>query len=300
MTKPDKPDEPTRLLAEAERAATLRAHQTDPAVVALVVEQTRAAIERTMWIGITLGMAFTTVSVQQWGATGLAQFSLGWFAAWLLAPLVEVPLLAILRGESTASRYGVEVGGWVKRARWTLLICAYGMNTLGPWGDLVHGGGSFDEVLRHSVPVVAVLVGVEALTDLRAGLSRAVTAAVESAAAAAAATKPPPRKAAPPARPRPPRERAAVSTSPDTLPEPDDDEVEAATVGELAAARGLREFGVGWAVEHWRDDLRPVEIGDALAKLGRPVSKSERGKIRNAAAAIVAEREVLAAAGVGS
>ena len=268
-------DEAARLLAEAQRAARLRAYQTDPAVVALVVERTRVAIERTMWIGIGLGMAFTTVSVQQWGATGVELFGLGWWAAWLLAPLVEVPLLAILRGESTAARYGVTVGPWVKRARWTLLTAAYLMNTLGPWTALITGG-SFAEVLRHSVPVVAVLVGVEALTDVRVALNSAVTAAV---AAASAASKTAP-KAAAPARPRPTRGRAQPTPSDPSAEAPLPDAVvdgsDPAPPDDLTAARTARQVGVDWAVEHWRDDLRPVDIGAAMVELGRPVSKGER------------------------
>jgi hypothetical protein len=257
---------PADLLADAARAAELREHATDPAVVALAVESTRRAIERLMWIGIAIGMTFTTVSVQQWGAAGAEPYSLPWLAAWLLAPLVEVPLLAILLGEQAAARHAVKPRGWVRRARWTLLALTYLMNTWASWVAWFGGDGGFRDVLQHSVPVIAVLVGVEALTDLRGMLAEAV--------AAAAAARPPRKPAARPDK----RERKAEQRQ--TVPPPPN----------TGKAPGVREIGVAWAVENWRDDLRPVDIGEAMMRLGHPVSKGERSRIRAAALAIVEGR----------
>lgn len=283
-------DEGAELLGRAERAARRRAYDTDPAVVALTVDEARVVIERTMWVGIALGMVFTCASVQEWGAQGAPAWSLGWCAAWLLAPLVEVPLLAILRGEQVAARYGVRPGTWVRRARWTLLAAAYAMNSWGAWAAVLGGTGGWAKVLLHSIPPLAVLIAAEALTDLRDMLTRAV-------GAAASAPRPVTR---PPARPREPRTRPRPAAPPVTPPPPDEPETaEPETDGEQApAATGgtAREVAVAWALAHWDDDhrdprtgepcpIRPVHVSNHMKAIGREISKGEASKALTAAKA---------------
>lgn len=49
--------------------------------------------------------------------------------------------------------------------------------------------------------------------------------------------------------------------------------------GPLGDGRTTRQIGVGWAIDNWRDDLRPMEVGEALLALGIQCSKGERSKI---------------------
>lgn len=246
------------LMARAEQAAMIRAHQTHPAVVALTVERTRIGIERATWVGIGLGLIFTMVTVQQFGAGSAAPWSLPWLAAWLLAPLVEIPLLAILRGEQVMGRYDITPGPWVRRVRWFLLAVTYLLNTWTSWAALGAGVGGWREVVLHSAPPLVVLAAAEALTDLREGLARAIAAAGR---APTARPTPRPRPAAPPVQPPSP-------TKPVAPP-----------------GRRLRDIGVDWALDHWDDPtgargpLRPLHIRDGLMAAGTPVSKGEASKI---------------------
>lgn len=274
------PADADALLQQAREAAAIRQHQTDPAVIALAVERTRAAVERTMWVGISLGLLFTMVTVQQFAAGNAEWWSLPWLAAWLLAPLVEVPLLAILRAEQMLGRYGVTPGRWVRRARWILLCATYAMNTWASWTALADGSGGWRDVLLHSIPPITVLVAAEALTDLREALAEAITkaATVRPPAAARERTRPSPR----------PREREQTPAPEQPAPSPVPERK--AGAGPLGDGRTLRQIGVEWAVENWRDDLRPVDIGAALLAMGVDCSKGERSKIRDAAAAVIAAR----------
>lgn len=282
MSNPATPATPAgKLMFEAQEAETLRSHQTHPAVVALTVDRARRGIERTMWFGIGLGLVFTMVTVQEFAAGEAADWTLPWMAAWLLAPLVEIPLLAILRGEQMLGRYGItDPGPWVRRARWGLLTATYAMNTWIPWSRVSAPDGGWRDVLLHSVPPLAVLVAAEALTDMREALGRAV-----SKAAAA----------------RPPKLEQRERPSPRPRTKPDLDKREQAPppppppptgTGPLGDGRTMRQIGVDWAVENWADNLRPVDIGAALMALGvqPPPSKGERSKMRADAAAIIAKR----------
>lgn len=267
------PTDPAALLAEAERAAVRRAHQTNPDVVALAVDEVRATIERTMWIGIALGMVFTTASVQEWAAEGAAAWSLAWLSAWLLAPLVEVPLLAALRAEQAAARYGIAPTRLVRRGRWALLAAGYLLNTYGPWSDVLGGLGGWDKVLLHSIPPLAVLVAVEMLTDLRDMLTRAITAAAN----APRPTRPVARKPTP--APRTERTAPPLDEKPPPPPPPVD-----------PPARTARELGVEWALANWdapdgsdRGPLRPLHVREHMAGIDREISKGEASRVMAAA-----------------
>ncbi|USX54136.1 hypothetical protein [Lentzea sp. HUAS12] len=126
------------------------------------IERVAVQVDRLCWTGILLGLAFTMTNVQQFAAAGAPVWSLTWFAAWLLDPMVSLVLLAILRAEQVTARRGVRLGGWVRAAKWFTLGATYVMNT---WSAFVAGSAAL--VVLHSVPPLVVFVAAEAVTDLR-------------------------------------------------------------------------------------------------------------------------------------
>ena len=104
-----------RLRAQAAEASQVRALSTHPDVVALRVESIRTQVDRCMWLGIVLGLAFTMVNVQAFAAGGALVGSLPWFAAWLLDPMVSLVLIAVLRAEQITARYQVSDARTVDR-----------------------------------------------------------------------------------------------------------------------------------------------------------------------------------------
>lgn len=170
-----------RLAIEAAEAATLRAYQTHPDVVALRVERVRTQVDRLCWAGIVLALAFTMTNVQHFAAAGAAAWSPPWLAAWLLDPMVSLVLLAILRAEQLTYRYQVATGRWVRTAKWFTLAATYVMNT---WES--YAAGTPSAIVLHSVPPLLVFAAAEAVTDLRDKLTEAVTAALTDAADRAA------------------------------------------------------------------------------------------------------------------
>lgn len=142
------------------------------------VEQARKQVDRLCWSGILLGLAFTMTNVQGFAAAGAPVWTLVWWAAWLLDPMVSLVLLAILRAEQVTARYGVRTGGWVRTAKWFTLAATYVMNT---WQAFAHR--SPDLAVLHSVPPLVVFVAAEAVTDLRDKLSEAVHVAFANAEA---------------------------------------------------------------------------------------------------------------------
>ena len=274
------PIDATALLEQAERAATIRAHQTDPAVVALNVERVRDNADQLMWVGIAVGMVFTTITVQQWASGGgVALDSLTWWAAWLLAPLVEIPLIVILRAEQVLNRHNVHPGAVVRRTRRGLLAAAYAMNTYAAWAALLGGKWGFDDLLMHSIPPLAVLAGAEVLTDLRDAFGRVVTATVAPRPPA----RPAARKPSPTARKPEPE---ATAPPPPLPPSPPVD----------PPARGAQEIAVAWVLEHWDDEhrdprtgepcpIRPLHVLAHMKAIGQEIHKSTATKVMNAARA---------------
>jgi hypothetical protein len=155
-----------RLAADAVVAAQLRALAADPGVVALRVERIRTQTEWLMMVGIVLGLCFTMTNVQQFAATGSPVGAPGWWAAWLLDPMVSLVLLAVLRAEQLTTRHQVSTGAWPRVAKWVLLTATYLMNTWSSWA-----AGSASGVVLHSVPPLVVVIAAEALTDLQYALS---------------------------------------------------------------------------------------------------------------------------------
>ncbi|GAA2806824.1 hypothetical protein [Saccharopolyspora taberi] len=141
------------------------------------VENVRKQVDRLCWTGILLGLAFTMANVQQFAAAGSPMWSLPWFAAWLLDPMVSLVLLAILRAEQVTAQYGIRTGGWVRGAKWFTLAATYVMNT---WA--AYAAREADMVVLHSVPPLVVFVAAEAVTDLRDNLTEAVRIAFTNAA----------------------------------------------------------------------------------------------------------------------
>jgi len=143
------------------------------------VQRTAIQVDRLCWTGILLGLAFTMVNVQQFAAVNARPWSLPWWAAWLLDPMVSLVLLAILRAEQMTARYEVRTGGWVRAAKWFTLAATYVMNT---WSAFTAGIPAL--VVLHSVPPLVVFVAAEAVTDLRDKLGAAITTAFMNAGCA--------------------------------------------------------------------------------------------------------------------
>ncbi|HEY1571684.1 MAG TPA: hypothetical protein VGG05_10095 [Pseudonocardiaceae bacterium] len=132
------------------------------------VARVAVQVDRLCWSGILLGLGFTMTNVQQFAANGARTWSLPWWSAWLLDPMVSLVLLAILRAEQVTARHGARTGGWSRTAKWFTLAATYVMNT---WQAFMTGSPAL--VVLHSVPPLVVFVAAEAVTDLRDALGQA-------------------------------------------------------------------------------------------------------------------------------
>lgn len=172
MTAASSRDGIDQLVRAADHARRRRAHDVHPDVVALRVERVRAQVDRLMWVGVVLGLAFTMTNVAGFAAAGTRAWSPEWAIGWLLDPMVSLVLVAVLRAEQLTARYQVATGSWVRRAKWGCLAATYVMNTWQSWA-----AGSAAGIVLHSVPPLVVLVAVEAVTDLRDKLTEVATRA---------------------------------------------------------------------------------------------------------------------------
>lgn len=166
-----------KLTQDAVEASRIRKLSTHPDVIALRVEKVRTQVDRLMWTGLLLGLAFTMVNVQTFAAAGAVVWSLPWLAAWLLDPMVSLVLVAVLRAEQITARYQVEMrtdtlGPWVRRTKLFAFLATYVMNTWQSWSHL-HVSG----IVLHSVPPVMVYLAAETGPILRDRLTEAVTRA---------------------------------------------------------------------------------------------------------------------------
>lgn len=165
-----------RLLQSARQASEIRAYQTDPDVIALRAEKIRAWTGRLVWTGLILGLLFTAGNVQNFGAHGAPAWSIQWWMAWVLDPMVSLVLVGLLLAESVTSRYGVETGRWMRACKWFALAATYAMNTWGAWGSLDPA-----LILLHSVPPALVFFAAEAITGAWEKITEAVNVAVQQA-----------------------------------------------------------------------------------------------------------------------
>src|SRR5258707_7285908 len=175
-----------RLRVAAADASQVRALSTHPDVVALRVESIRTQVDRCMWLGIALGLAFTMVNVQAFAADGAPVWSLPWLAAWLLEPMVSLVLIAVLRAEQITARYQVsDTGKWIGRTKAFAFLATYAMNTWASYLKLDLAG-----IVLHSVPPLLVYCAAETGPVLRDRLTEAVLRAEQAAALADPAAEP--------------------------------------------------------------------------------------------------------------
>ncbi|GAB3008609.1 hypothetical protein LWP59_02630 [Amycolatopsis acidiphila] len=158
-----------KLRQNAATAAQVRALSNNPDVIALRAEKVRSFVDALVWVGIFLGLAFTMVNVQTFAAAGATVWSLPWFAAWLLDPMVSLVLVAVLRAEQITARYQVHIGAWAHRTKWFAFLATYTMNTWRSWTRFDVAG-----VVLHSVPPVLVFLAAETAPVLRDRLTEAV------------------------------------------------------------------------------------------------------------------------------
>jgi hypothetical protein len=198
-----------RLRTQAAEASQVRALSTHPDVVALRVESVRTQVDRCMWVGIVLGLAFTMVNVQAFAAQGAVLWSLPWFAAWLLDPMVSLVLIAVLRAEQITARYQVgDHTRWIGRTKRFAFAATYAMNT---WSSFLHGDVA--GIVLHSVPPLLVFCAAETAPVLRDRLTEAVLRAEQTAALADPAGASLPLDTQPAAT-----ETPEVTTGPETTP----------------------------------------------------------------------------------
>jgi hypothetical protein len=164
-----------KLRQDAARAAQVRALTTHPDVVALRTERYRSAVDRLLWSGLLLGLAFTMVNVQTFAAAGASTWSLPWLVAWLLDPMVSLVLIGVLLAEQVTARYQVPTGPWVRRTKWLAFVATYTMNTWQSWTELYPAG-----ILVHSFPPLVVLCVAETGPHLRDRITEAVVVAART------------------------------------------------------------------------------------------------------------------------
>ncbi|MDX2974606.1 hypothetical protein [Kribbella solani] len=181
QSRQTKPGAVERLHTAAAEASQVRALSTHPDVVALRVESVRTQVDRCMWVGIVLGLAFTMVNVQAFAAQGAVFGSLPWVAAWLLDPMVSLVLIAVLRAEQITARYQVsDHTRWIGRTKRFAFAATYAMNT---WHSII--GRDVAGIVLHSVPPLLVFCAAETAPVLRDRLTEAVLRAERTAALAA-------------------------------------------------------------------------------------------------------------------
>lgn len=183
LAQKPRPSKAVKLAAAAQAAADVRAYDTNPDVIAYRIERLRAYVDRLVWTGVILGLAFTAANVQAFAAGDAPMYSTGWWIAWLLDPMVSLILIGALIGEQILSRHQLRAGGWVRALKWVTLAATYAMNTWESWD-----AGDPALILLHSVPPLVVFVAAEAITDLR----HWITEAVRKAYAEAVSTDPAP------------------------------------------------------------------------------------------------------------
>jgi hypothetical protein len=167
-----------KLAAAAQAAADVRTFDTDPNVVAYRIERMRARVDRLIWIGLIMGLAFTASNVQAFAARGAEPWSIPWLSGWLLDPIVSLVLVGVLLGEQILARHQIKAGRWVRRTKWTTLALTYAMNTWEAWFELDPA-----LILLHSVPPIVVFCAAEAATTLKQQITTAVRMAYTAALA---------------------------------------------------------------------------------------------------------------------
>ena len=155
-----------------------RAEDAAAAVPELRVERIRAAVDGCAWASIALGLAFTTVNVQAFGAATAAVYSPGWWVAWLLDPIPSLLLIAVLLTEQVTARWQIQLGGWVAVTKWVTFAATAGMNT---WSAFAVGSGA--DIFKHVVPPLMVFLGAQVAPMLRDALTAAITTAAAVRAA---------------------------------------------------------------------------------------------------------------------
>lgn len=176
-----------KLVEAAQAAAEVRAHQTDPNVVALHVERVRGWVDRLIWTGMVLGLLFTMANVQHFASGGTKPpwvsgawrdgSAIEWIIAWLLDPTVSLVVVGVLMGEQVINRHSLKANTWVRVTKWVALGCTYTMNTWSAWFDMVPS-----RIVLHSVPPLIVVCAAEAGPALRRQITEAVRKAYEAAA----------------------------------------------------------------------------------------------------------------------
>jgi hypothetical protein len=282
----NKPTGVDRLRTQAAEASQVRALSTHPDVVALRVESVRTQVDRCMWVGIVLGLAFTMVNVQAFAAQGAVLWSLPWFAAWLLDPMVSLVLIAVLRAEQITARYQVgDHTKWIGRTKRFAFAATYAMNT---WSSFLHGDVA--GIVLHSVPPLLVFCAAETAPVLRDRLTEAVlraeqTAALADPAGASLTLDPAPAATEPP----------AVTTGPEmTLETPDAPPVtkpakKAAPARKKAASKPARKYTADYVAEGLAA-IRPETTADEITPAwARHTTGCSVGLSAKVAAAVRAE-----------
>lgn len=143
-------------------AASLWQLDRDPRVLAYRDARMRRLITVLALVSLTLALAWSTAGVQAFAAEGAAQWSPGWWFAWLVEPFCSLALLMVVGGKAYLTTRGHRLADKsLERTEWVFLGLTLGMNA---WPHLP----GVAEVFTVSGLVLHVLGPIVAMAVVRA------------------------------------------------------------------------------------------------------------------------------------
>jgi hypothetical protein len=98
--------------------------------------------------------------------------------AWLLAPAVDLALVAALFGDAVLSRYQLDAGNWAAALRWFAGLATLGLNSWDAWAHVDPAA-----IVAHTVPPMLLILLAEAAPQYRMRFAETVNLAVAKLAA---------------------------------------------------------------------------------------------------------------------
>jgi hypothetical protein len=281
------------LEARLDVARQIKDLERDPVLEIVEIENLRRSVARLFWIFLAVGLAYTTVGVQDFLAGHLTPTDPMWWGAWCVEPCLAGILLNLMRWEAAMVARSVDINSeavsWLKR----ILLAATLVMNLVPALAPRTGERSFGDIFAHAmVPlVVFFLAEVMPIAQARCTQAKATAAAKLTHQQTPAATTPKPATTPTPA----PEPTPTPVSTPASEPTPVTEPVHTAPVKPAAAPRlnmtGLTALGIPAglhsqveqrlhdALEHGRrpepSDLASIGIPAGLA--GRVITHALNG-----------------------
>lgn len=201
MTDRDDADRPRVVRKLEDRlnvARQLRALEKDPVLEVVDIEKLRRSVARLFWVFLSMGLAYTTVGVQDFLAGHLTPADPMWWGAWFVEPCLAGVLLNLMRWEAAmiARDIAIDSGAvsWLKR----ILLGATLVMNMVPALWPRSGEVAFGEVFAHGMVPLVVFFLAEVMPIAQARCAQAKT---KAATAVPAVTNHPVAPAPGPARP---------------------------------------------------------------------------------------------------